>query len=233
MPASSQNSRGSALAGRVLLDVRDDRAVEELADGAAEGLVVLVVDGALHGSNSTGPGTLDEPAGHDVPTPSSTERDQGRGQEDRVDRGVQHAGRQVLAGPGRCRPVRAATTELAIAPKTATPTALPTERANMLAPVTTPRCCQSTEDCAATTAGLATKPKPRPITKQGAARCEQRGCRAPTVSSSSGAGDREHRAHEHRGPEADGQVEAAGHGAAAIGQPIVIAASAKPATTAP
>ena len=42
---------------------------------------------------------------------------------------------------------------MAIAPNTATPTALPTERANKLVPVTTPRVCQSTEDCAAISPG--------------------------------------------------------------------------------
>src|SRR6476646_11558202 len=85
------------------------------------------------------------------------------------------AGSRTAAG--RCSragtelPTRVATTPLAIAPKTATPTELPTERANMLAPVATPRCCQVTDDCAATTAGLATKPNPMPMTKHGTARC--------------------------------------------------------------
>ena len=39
----------------------------------------------------------------------------------------------------------------------------------MLAPVTTPRCCQVTVDWAAITDGLATNPNPSPITKQGPA----------------------------------------------------------------
>ena len=63
---------------------------------------------------------------------------------------------------------RAPTTALAIAPKTATPTALPAERENMLPAVTTPR--------RPADAGLrrdqrrrGEKPMPRPITKQAAA----------------------------------------------------------------
>src|SRR3954467_10723825 len=41
---------------------------------------------------------------------------------------------------------REATTPFAIAPKTATPTELPTERVNIDAPVATPRNCQVTDD---------------------------------------------------------------------------------------
>ncbi len=52
-----------------------------------------------------------------------------------------------------------------MAPKMATPTALPTERANMLVPVTTPRRSQPTDDCTATSVGLAVYPSPTPITK--------------------------------------------------------------------
>ena len=61
-----------------------------------------------------------------------------------MDRRGEHGGRQVLevlVAP----PIRAVTAAFAIAPNTATPTALPTERANMLVPVTTPRVCQSTD----------------------------------------------------------------------------------------
>src|SRR5262245_16919809 len=55
--------------------------------------------------------------------------------------------------------------ELAIAPNTATPTALPSERANMLLPVTTPRSFQSTLDWAAISVGRASRPRPPPITR--------------------------------------------------------------------
>jgi len=73
---------------------------------------------------------------------------------------------------GTPRPRCEATTAFAIAPNTATPTALPTERANIAVPVATPRCCHVTADWRATIDGLATRPKPKPITKQGAARCQ-------------------------------------------------------------
>src|SRR5689334_19256151 len=53
-----------------------------------------------------------------------------------------------------------------MAPNTATPTALPNERKNMFEPVTPPRCCQPTLDCAAISDGVALSPMPIPITKQ-------------------------------------------------------------------
>ena len=53
---------------------------------------------------------------------------------------------------------------MAIAPKTATPTALPAERANTFTPVTTPRSFHSTEACAAISDGAAVQPSPKPIT---------------------------------------------------------------------
>ena len=55
---------------------------------------------------------------------------------------------------------------LAIAPNTATPTALPIDRKNRLFAVTTPRSVQPTLLCAAIRVGLATRPMPRPTTKQ-------------------------------------------------------------------
>lgn len=60
-------------------------------------------------------------------------------------------------------------TLVAIAPKIATPTALPAERANTLTPVTTPRSLQSTDDCAEISAGAAIQPSPNPVTKDAAA----------------------------------------------------------------
>ena len=69
-----------------------------------------------------------------------------------------------------CCPRRLLTSLFTTAPKTATPTALPTERANMFAPVATPRLDHETAVCAATTPGLATYPKPMPITKHANAR---------------------------------------------------------------
>ena len=55
---------------------------------------------------------------------------------------------------------------LATAPKTAIPTALPIERANMLVPVTTPRTAHSAAAWPAISVGLAVRPMPRPMTKQ-------------------------------------------------------------------
>src|SRR6185437_14934871 len=55
---------------------------------------------------------------------------------------------------------------LAIAPKNATPMALPIERLNMLAAVTTPRSSQPTVFWAAMRTGAATRPSPAPTTKQ-------------------------------------------------------------------
>ena len=54
----------------------------------------------------------------------------------------------------------------AIAPKTATPTTLPAERANMVSPVTTPRSFQVTAACAAISEGAATQPRPKPTTNE-------------------------------------------------------------------
>ncbi len=59
----------------------------------------------------------------------------------------------------------------ASAPNTATPTALPIERANAFAPVTTPRSDHSTLDWAAMSDGLAIRPMPRPMTTQHPATC--------------------------------------------------------------
>ena len=75
-------------------------------------------------------------------------------------------------------------TPLATAPNTATPTALPSERANMLVPVTTPRSSQPTLDCAAISVGVATRPIPRPMTKQVTATPSHRRRAAPSSASS-------------------------------------------------
>ena len=89
---------------------------------------------------------------------------------------------------GRCSrsswapPTRAVTAALAIAPNTATPTALPTERANMFVPVTTPRVSQSAACCAAISTGDAVKPMPTPITQQAMA-IRHTELSAPTVNS--------------------------------------------------
>ena len=68
-----------------------------------------------------------------------------------------------------CPPIRRLRAAFAIAPKIATPSALPIERPNTNVPVTTPRRSHSTEDCAAISVGLATNPMPKPSTKQVAA----------------------------------------------------------------
>ena len=60
-------------------------------------------------------------------------------------------------------------TAFAIAPKTATPIALPIDRAKRLVPVTTPRSFHSTLDWAAMRVGVATSPSPSPTMKQLAA----------------------------------------------------------------
>ena len=75
------------------------------------------------------------------------------------------------------------TAALAIAPNTATPTALPTERANMFVPVTTPRVSQLADCWAAISTGDAVKPMPTPITQQAMA-IRQTELSAPTVSRS-------------------------------------------------
>ena len=62
-------------------------------------------------------------------------------------------------------PPLAAMIALATAPKIATPTAAPTDRMNMLVPVTTARSLHGTEACAAMRVGVATRPSPRPTTK--------------------------------------------------------------------
>src|SRR5262245_10420420 len=112
----------------------------------------------------------------------------------------------------------------------ATPTALPTERANIVAPVTTPRRSQPTEDCAATTLGEAVKPRPMPITKQ-ATPSWRTGLEVPTVSSrpvpATATTDPitivvRNPSRRYSRPASD----------AAIGQPSVIPASANPAISA-
>ena len=64
---------------------------------------------------------------------------------------------------GSCSPPpSAAMIAFAIAPKIATPTALPIERANMFVPVTTPRSFQPTLDCAAISVGVGDEAHPEP-----------------------------------------------------------------------
>ncbi len=74
-------------------------------------------------------------------------------------------------------PTESVTDALTNAPKTATPIALPTVRANIVAPVVTARDCQPTADWAAITAGATAKPKPKPITKHGSGQVQQRASR--------------------------------------------------------
>lgn len=50
-------------------------------------------------------------------------------------------------------------------PNTAIPTALPSERVNMLAPVATPRRFHPTTDCTATMTAVEANPIPMPVTK--------------------------------------------------------------------
>ena len=77
----------------------------------------------------------------------------------------------VLTLRGRCAASAAggwlnlaARVEFAIAPNTATPTALPIDRENMFVPLTTPRRLQPTTDCTATITGVEVSPSPVPTT---------------------------------------------------------------------
>ena len=60
---------------------------------------------------------------------------------------------------------------LAMAPNTATPTALPIERANRLSPVTTPRSSSPRCDCAAIRVGRGDQAHAQPDHEAGAATC--------------------------------------------------------------
>ena len=75
----------------------------------------------------------------------------------------------TASGVGSASPARVM---LAIAPNSATPTALPTDRPNRFVAVTTPRSAQPTLACAAISIGLATNPIPSPTTKQHTATCQ-------------------------------------------------------------
>ena len=131
--------------------------------------------------------------------------------EDLVQRGLEHRGGYAVAGRSRGRRRWAPITAFAIAPNTAMPTALPIDRANMLVPVTTPRLDQSTEDCAATRVGLATRPMPRPITKQVSATYQTLQSRVQQHQQH-GADASDRGPDQRRVPEADPQVDPAGHG---------------------
>ena len=106
-------------------------------------------------SGSGSAGDLDDPLRHEGRRHHQRDRDPDGRDEHRVDRRLEHAGRQVLE-VGRRPTERSRTTELATAPNAATPTAVPTDRAKSDAPVATPRRSQPTDDCAAMIAGLAT-----------------------------------------------------------------------------
>src|SRR5918993_1985767 len=129
--------------------------------------------------------------------------------------------------PSTCRE----TVAFAIAPNTATPTALPTERANMFVPVTMPRVCQSAEDCAAISTGEAMKPMPSPITQQAKASSHTelsgvtvRRMAEPAIANRlPNSAQSRNPTRRYTRPESE----------AAIGQPSVRAATANPATTAP
>ena len=104
------------------------------------------------------------------------------------------------------RPPEPDTTELATAPRTAAPTALPIDRANMLAPVATPRSSHETLACAAMSDGVATSPMPRPVTKHVAATTATEGCWARAARTRRAEDDEGH-ADEDGRPEAQPQVE--------------------------
>ena len=118
------------------------------------------------------------------------------------------APRRAAARGGRLRPGRLRTTALAIAPKTATPTALPIERANMSSPVTTPRRSQPTATGPRRSPGWRRSRSPGPSRSTAAASCST-GLVASTVSSSAAPAIAMTRADQHRGAEADAQVEPA------------------------
>ena len=107
----------------------------------------------------------------------------------------------------------AAMIALAIAPKIATPTELPIERANRLVPVTTPRSFHGTLDWAAMRVGVATSPIPRPTMKQLIATKATLGC-GDVRNEADGPDDRDAHAEQRGVAEADAQVEATGQGCA-------------------
>ena len=114
--------------------------------------------------------------------------------------------------PGSCSlPPWAAITPLATAPKIAAPTALPIERANMLAPVTTPRSPQPTLDWAAIRVGTADQPNPNPITKHDMATTISDG-ESPKTASAMVPATTNAVADHRREPEPDPQVEPPGEG---------------------
>ena len=116
----------------------------------------------------------------------------------------------------RCTPVASVaavgwspTTALTIAPKTATPIAEPTERENMLVAVATPRSPQATLDWATTSAGAATHPIPKPISRQPSATCHSDAGRVHQREHQ-GAGHGEADSEQAGRPEADAEVEPPG-----------------------
>ena len=79
----------------------------------------------------------------------------------------------------------------------------------MLVPVTTPRCCHRTADCAAISVGAAVKPMPRPITNDVAP--TWRTLEDPSSRSSSAAAEDDDDGADERGrPDADPEVDPAG-----------------------
>ena len=117
-------------------------------------------------------------------------------------------------------------TPFATAPKTPAATALPIDRRNMFAPVTTPCSVHGTDDCVAMSVGEATSPSPRPTTKQERAVVQGLG----TSEAATRPMSTEHRdaeAEERGVAEADAQ-EQPPDCEAEIGQPSVSAATARP-----
>ena len=104
---------------------------------------------------------------------------------------------------------RSPSVALAIAPNTATPTALPRERQNMLVPVTTPRRCQPTTDCTATMVGPRRDRARAPTTKHGPGHREHRGARRQQRDEHR-ADDHDHAADQGGVAEPDPQVDPAG-----------------------
>src|SRR5579885_3448581 len=117
-------------------------------------------------------------------------------------------------------------------PNTAMPTALPSVRMNMLLPVTTPRLLQPTTEWTATTVATEAKPRPTPSTKLAAA---TRHTPEPPPTKSASSRQQPTAITPPSSAVGGKSIRRYTRGAivAAIGQPIVIAAIAKPATTAP
>src|SRR6476620_7584123 len=92
---------GQAVVAGVVVEVRNDLAVQELLDGRPEGLVVLVVDLTLHAPILLTGSRLHDPSRHDAAHDEQQHRHDRGGDEHGVDRRVEDGRREVLEGRDR------------------------------------------------------------------------------------------------------------------------------------